>query len=674
VGVTPSTVIGRPQAGPSRVQREPAGGPTYRGRASGPTVERWLGLCALAVVAMLACSPLDAGYFGFGAWGPLALAAMAVLVALIWVSRPNLSRPGLVAAGALALLLVLSAASMIWAESKELAWTDTNRLALYCVIFAIVLLAVRTPRIARIASLMLGASALATSAWVVTTMVLGAAGGGFLVHRLSAPIGYINGTAGMLAMGLWTWLGCAETARRPQLRGLALAATSLVASTAVLTQSRALVLAVVIGATAVLIPRGGRTIRAVNLIVTAISVAAALPWTLAVYTAGGIAGASSQPTPASQRQAALAILATAAGAGLAAALIGRVAQRLDPGRRARIRRRVGATLAVSVIGAIVVGGVLGGPWLVRQYEVFVGSHKAPAVASVRFVDASGFRYDLWRIAAREFRSHPLLGLGAGNYDTDYYRLRHNSQYVLQPHSLEMQMAAELGVGGIVALCLFCGAVLWAAVAGRGTLASGDRLVRVAASGAFVAWLACTSVDWLYDIPGVTGLAVVAAGLLVVTPGRAGAPARPRAVSLGPVARKLLAAGAVAAVAVTAAGVGRQYVANRLATSGSSDATRSPASALSELRKSLSLDPFALPTLYSMAAAYAARDDYADARATLLKAAAREPDNYVPPALLGDLAVRRGLSALAASEYRRALALNPRDLALQQSLAATRAEG
>ena len=59
-------------------------------------------------------------------------------------------------------------------------------------------------------------------------------------------------------------------------------------------------------------------------------------------------------------------------------------------------------------------------------------------------------------------------------------------------------------------------------------------------------------------------------------------------------------------------------------------------------------------------AYARLDDYSGARATLQIAARREPHNYVPPALLGDLAMRRGYYRLAAAEYRRALALNPRD--------------
>ena len=58
-------------------------------------------------------------------------------------------------------------------------------------------------------------------------------------------MGYINGTAGLLVMGIWPWLGLAETAKTRGLRAAAISAAALIASTAVLTQSRAIVLAVV---------------------------------------------------------------------------------------------------------------------------------------------------------------------------------------------------------------------------------------------------------------------------------------------------------------------------------------------------------------------------------------------------------------------------------------------
>jgi O-antigen ligase len=279
---------------------------------------------------------------------------------------------------------------------------------------------------------------------------------------------------------------------------------------------------------------------------------------------------------------------------------------------------------------------------------------------VRFTDASGFRYDLWRVAVREFRSHPIGGLGAGNYDVEYYRLRDNPEYLLQPHSLELQMAAELGVGGVLALLLFCGAIVSSAFARRGTLASEDRLIKLAALGMFAAWLAHTSVDWLYDIPGLTGMAIVAAALLVVPAAQRAGHSR-----LGRGRRAAFVLG-LGVLALVAASVGRQYAASRYAQAGASEAALSPRRAIGTLRQAARLDPYSLSTLYALAAAYARLNDYPRARAALLLSQRREPHNYVPPALLGDLAMRRGDYRLATAEYRSALVLNPRDPLLRQA--------
>jgi tetratricopeptide (TPR) repeat protein len=177
---------------------------------------------------------------------------------------------------------------------------------------------------------------------------------------------------------------------------------------------------------------------------------------------------------------------------------------------------------------------------------------------------------------------------------------------------------------------------------------------------FAAWLADTSVDWLYDIPGPTGMAIVAAGLLVVAAGQAKwRHARSRW-------RQAVFVLGLGILALLAASVGRQYVASRYAQAGARQAARSPQRAIGTLRQAARLDPYSLGTLYSLADAYARLDDYPRARAVLLLANRREPHNYVPPALLGDLATRRGDHRLAAAEYGRALALNPRDPTLRQA--------
>ena len=626
-------------------------------RGDGSPAVGWI---AVVVALVLAGSPLATGYFNFSLWGPLSLGAMVLLIVVAWTTRPELTRRGAYAAAGLLSLLGLSAASILWAQSKDSAWTDTNRLALYAVLFAIVLLSVRDRRTARVILIVLGLAALLTSLWFPISFLLGGGGGAFLTRRLDSPIGYINGTAGLLAMGVWPWIACAERARSPELRAAALGAAAAIAGTFVLTQSRAVIPATVVSAALVLACAPGRTRRALKLIVIAASVAVTLHWTLAVYATGGIARRLQLPEQHLLREAGAAILIGGLIAAAASLGLSRLGARFAVVRRELALRRLGmAMLAVAVL-ALGAGAIAGHGWVSRQYRSFTALQVNES-ASTRFADASGFRYDLWRIAVREFREHPLGGLGAGNYDTEYYRLRRNPQYIVQPHSLELQMAAELGIGGLLALVVLCGAVLAAGFARARTLASGDLLIRLGALGMFGAWLADTSVDWLYDIPGLTGMALVAGALLLVPVGRGAArPGRERSGALALVL-------GLALLALLAASVGRQYAANRYADSGVGRLASAPRQAIATLRTAVRLDPYSLSALYALSSAYARLDDYTRARAALLVAEQREPGNYVPPALLGDLASRRGEKAVAIDAYRRALRLNPRDPEVRQSL-------
>jgi O-antigen ligase len=621
----------------------------------------WL---AVALAAVLAASPVAQGYFDFELWGVLALGMLVVVIVLLRVRVPVLRGSCTAATAGLGLLLVLSAASWLWAESKEAVWTETNRLALYCAVFAIVVLAVRRRDTARTVMIILGAAALIVSLWLCASMLLGAASADFASHRLDAPIDYVNADAALLVMGLWPWVALAETARRPVWRAGSLGAAALIGCTAVLTQSRALLPATVAAVILVLCCTGSRTTRALNILLVAASVAVSLPWTLRVYSAGGVAARSLPPADGVLRAGGIAIVAASLGCALVRLIAAHYAGRLGVQRSRRLQRGVGIALLLAAGPLLAAGLVVAAPSISRQYDSFTAMRFNDA-APVRILDAGGYRYDLWRVAVREFERHPLTGLGAGNYDVEYYRLRRNPEYVRQPHSLALQVAAELGIGGILGLVLFAGAVVWACFTRRGTLAAGDVFVRVAAAGMFAAWLAGTSVDWLYDIPGITAMAIVAAALLVL---RVDAPVR--RVRRG--THRLVWAAGLAVVAVLAASIGRQYAGIEYAKRGTRQIAHSPRQAISTLLEAVSLDPYSLPARYALAAAYAELNDYRDAHATLLAAAERERHNFVAPALLGDLERRRGAPDVAAADYARAAALDPHDVRIHPTL--TRARG
>jgi hypothetical protein len=280
---------------------------------------------------------------------------------------------------------------------------------------------------------------------------------------------------------------------------------------------------------------------------------------------------------------------------------------------------------------------------------------AESSASSRFTSGAGNRYDYWRVAWDQFASEPLRGVGAGNYDRTYFLERRTTEDIRQAHSIELQVLGELGLAGGIALALLIGAVLAGFVrrarAGRQSLM--DRGLAVAAGGAFLVWLIHTSVDWLHLIPGVTGLALASAAVLV------GPWRRPVAERATPVRRVVVVLAAVAIV-VGAALIGRAALAEKYRSNGQAALASEPRQAIEAANRSLALNDEALDTYYVKAAAYARLNDYARARATLLEAARREPHDFVPWGLLGDLAVRRDDLRAARLAYGRAASLNPRD--------------
>lgn len=626
------------------------------------------------VALVLALSPVWTGFYDQGLWEPLALAAVMLLVVVVLANRARFSRAGLIAGGALLGLLGVSVASMLWAQSKENAWTDTNQLAFYVVLFAIGLITIRERSSARTVLVIFGVPALATSIVLSVVMIAGGGQGAFLTGRLNSPLGYINGTAGLLAIGLWPWFALAESASRRAVRAAALAAATTIASTAVLTQSRAIVPTILLAALVVLLAAPQRTRRAVHLLVLVLGVAVGLHWTLEVYRSTGPAQLSTPPHNV-LRAAGLAILAGGLLAGVLKLALSGIDARIPSAPRRSFVRATGAMLIAGAFLVATLIGVAGHRTIANQYGAFT-QMKLQQSAGNRFLTAGGFRYDLWRVAIDEFKSYPIGGLGAGNYDTDYYRLRRNeSQYVIVPHSLELQMAAELGILGLLALIVFCGTIFWAGFGRRvGTLASGDPMIKVASLGIFTAWLAGTSVDWLYNFPGLTGAAMVAAALLVVPDRRQRdeVAMRPSSRTDRSRLRAVLLVCTMGVLALVAASIGRHYAATRYAASGGHQVARSPRQALATLRTAEQLDPYELQTYYDIASAYARLDDYPAARDALLAAQEREPNDYVPSALLGDLAMRAGRYHVALSAYLHARTLNPLDPIVRQDLVQARA--
>ncbi len=628
---------------------------------------------AVVLAVLLGAGPLFRGYYDAAIWAPAALVLVVALIAGM-IGRPlRPTRSGALLLAGLAGLGLLALASTLWAESAQQAFETGNRYLAYAALAGVALIAIRTDAAATWLMGALGAVTLVLAAVTLARMTGASAGELFVAGRLDAPLGYINGQAAAHLLGFWCLVAVAEQRRSPVVAALGAAGATLVAALLLLAQSRGATIALVASAAVVLAVVPGRTRRACVLLLAAAGVAVASPVLLDVWTAGRAGDVPGDVAQAAARAAALAAVAAGAVWALAALLAGRLGA-----RRSQARTAAAALLAVAVVagaGVAVAEHAAIGREIDRQYSAFTQTGAgAGAAGATRLASGSGNRYDYWRVAVAVWRDHPVAGVGAGNYEQEYFLLRRTTEDVRQPHSLQLQVLSELGLVGLVPL----GALLLALGLGAAGLARAARtsaaaaFQAVAAIGCVVAWLVQTSVDWLHLLPGVTGVAL--AGAVVLVRRRASAEL-PAAVAAAPARRRravhaIAAAGLALTMVATSASLGRQVLSERYLREAQSTLARDPARALELADRTLRLDRGAVEAYYVKSAAFARFGEAQAARAALAEAARREPGDHVTWALMGDLALRTGERDAAHRAYRTALSLNPLDPALARSVEET----
>ncbi|HEX5852082.1 MAG TPA: O-antigen ligase family protein [Solirubrobacteraceae bacterium] len=668
---------------------------TVRGPGSagllGPTLDRSLAahLCLIMLGLGAGLSPFLSAYYDASAWVPIGLGLVGASAVGV-VARPaRPSGPAALALGGLLGVGVWSLASTAWAESVENAVVSGNRWLAYGALLLTVLVLLRGERRSAV---LLGAAGLGVAGVAVSVLARllgGDPGSLFLGGRLNSPLGYINGEGCVFAMGFWLCFAAAES-RRALLAGPAAGLATLMACLTLLSQSRGTALAMLGSLLLVVALVPGRTRRLYGLLVVAGGVALAAPELLRVYdhtTAGSI------PHGAGHAAGRAALLAAVAAGG-AWALLTWAWELLRAGGASHARFRGAARLGLAagaVLALVMAAGSahriehdVSGQW--RSFTHLAapsgsGGGSSASASQSRLLSGAGNRYDYWRVAWRVSRAHPLLGVGAGNYPRSYYQRRATTEDVAQPHSVELQTLSELGLVGALLLAGFIGGVAWGAARMRRAARRSPRTraLMVGGLGVVSAWLVQTSADWMHLLPGLTAIALLgAAVLLSARPApRSGADERSYALAIGPersrverafASRPTLALGASAVVVtlvVAGASLGRQGLADIYRARAQNELHAHPAAALSDARRSLDFDADAVSTYYVKAAALARYDQGAAVEAALRRALAREPENFVTWALLGDVAVREGRLRAAKRDYARAHRLNPRNLTLTE---------
>lgn len=536
-------------------------------------------LCAVVVGLALrsgAYSPAD--------WLPflLGVAALGVVIAA--------SGPGMTAGRTQSALLALfgllalwTVLSLFWATSLGDTWEEINRTLFYAVAIALVFTAVRWagPLALRVLTGILTAVAVIVALAALVRLATDPSPIDLLPGgRLSYPVSYHNGLACLLMIGFWLALGLANGAatlprgssRNPSNLILRVAQPVLLMGAvfllefALLPQSRGALWTffLVIPFFVILSPHRFRAL--VDLAIVA------LPVILFWDRINGVYAAVFHKEPV---EAAIGSALRAVGYSVLIVLVlwavtYLVEHFLGPLSR-RVRLLVGTLLIVVAIGAAAgglvyadvrsggLGDYLGDRW--TEFTSDAGTSKADAGTRFAAFGLNG-RLTQWKVAAKAFEEHPVLGIGAQNFERYNYQHRTTRLDVRNPHSQPMQVLAELGIVGIVLYAAFMLLALLRAVVLR-FRASGraNMAVMAAMVTASLSWFIHSSADWMWQLTAVTLPAILLFAGLV----GAGGPGWRRAAT---------AAGAPQAAAGAAAATAEGPEA-------AAGATGSPAAALTE---------------------------------------------------------------------------------------------
>jgi hypothetical protein len=595
-------------------------------------------------------------YFG-SVFYPGALLVFALL-AMITVMAPfegRLRGPARVAFLSLLGLAAWTLLSALWSPRPAAAVAYAWHGFLYAALFALGLWATSLMR-GRLSFVLAPVAVAGAVVGVATTVVL-ATGTDvtWYLHddaTLRFPIGYRNATAAFWMICLWSLLPLLlEHGLRWQLRALLAGAGTVLVELTVLSQSRGSLAGIVLAGIVFLTISRERLRATAMLALVALPALPAMPVLLDVYQHGRY-DLSVIPL---LRDSARAIAATGALSLLLAALaLGAAEPRLMGSRRSYAW--IGRALALGAALAVVAGGSLfvarhgGGPvgFVDQRIEEFdrVGSPNLHGQGVRYGANVGSNRHDFWRVAGHEGLDHPLLGGGAGSFQVAYLEHRRSDEAPEDPHSVEALIFSELGFPGLILFAVF---LVAAALAGlrsrrRGTAAA---LLAAGALAAAAQWLVQTSIDWIWNYPGVSAPAIFLLGAAALPLHNAGA---------GRVRIRMLGVAALVALALLAVPL---YLSGRYEQRARQEAAADPWAAAADFGRAADLNPLAAQPLLAKAAIQSRLGEPGASLATLRGAVRREPRNYATRLLIARQLAKSDPAA-ARRAIRRARALNPKD--------------
>jgi hypothetical protein len=598
--------------------------------------------------------PLVHDQVGLLAWWALLAAG---LVGAVPRRRPG--RFAWLALGLLAAFVVWTGLSLTWTESVDRTSADLARVAGYLGIFGLAVFS-RGPRESQRAIAAVGAGIAVVAlvgllsrlhpAWLPA----GAEAAALIEpERLSYPLNYWNGLAGLIAIGLPLMLQLATCARSALARALAAAALPAMALTLFFTLSRGGIAAAILALAIFVALSSDRLPKLLTLLVAGVGAAVLI---VAADSRDALQHGALNATAKDQGSELLWLaLAVCLLVGLvaAASASGRVA-RWRPGWT-RVSRR-GSVLAtvVASVALLLVAVALGAPGRISSgWDEFKGG-EGPGSGSGRLGSVAGQnRYQLWSAALRENETKPLTGTGSGSFEFWWNRDGSTAETVRDTHSLYMQTLGELGIVGLALIVAFLVALFVAG--GRRLLAAASRSrPQLAAALAGVAAFCITAVfDWMWQIPVLAVVALLLASILVGA-GRRG-DAEPSSPLVLPV-RIALAAVAVAAIVAIAI----PLASTSLLRESEADVRAGRLnSALAAAKSAQNVQPAAAGPRLQEALVLEEQGKLGLAAAAAAAASEKESTNWRTWLVLSRIEAERGKAAAAVRDYRTAKSLNPR---------------
>ena len=649
-------------------------------------------LPALVAMALFLVWATDQAGYPLTHWAPgglIVISLLGIALAFVPLRLAEIPAPVKLALGCLAAYTALSFASILWAGVPGDAWEGANRTLLYLLVFALFAL---WPQRGRGAALLLGA-------WTVATIGLGAF---VLLHvnaaahssvrlerllpegRLTYPSDYANANAAQWLIAFWPALLLAREARLHwSVRGLLAGGAVLLAEVALLSVSRGSLYAtpVMLVLVFALLPHRARTFAL--LVPVAAGIGAAAPSVLLVGERIEHGHNATAAVHAATTTTFLAALVVGLVVAVGAAIEDRSKLSLASARR--VRRGVGA-VAIATLILVLAGGFLaaGNPVTRARHawDTFKsGSGYAANSSGNRLISGLGSnRYDFYRVALDEFLAHPLVGIGADNFQQQYLVHGRSDETPKYPHSVELRTLTETGlIGALLALTGLGAALLagWRALRRADPLASG---VAVAALAGFAYWVVHGSFDWFWEFAGLGAPAFAMLGLACalaprrVVPEAAYAPGESvlsasswRSRFPGSTVGRLgIVVGAIVTLAATAS-LAAPWLSQLEIESAARIWPKAPTTAYARLNDAARLNPLS-DEPYLVAGSIALRfGDLLRADHEFALALKRSPDDAYATLERGAIASTRGDRADALMLLQRAVRLNPRDPLTRQTL-------